>query len=265
MPERREHPPYLPVSTFVNGHVEDRPVTPYRRHADLRRRRANVVERDAPLQVPNVSLGEPSRNRHAIRLLDAVARMKQRVSQLAIVGQEQRTAGCIIEAPHRHDSRTAGKQIGHGCAPLRIAHRGNDAKRLIQQQIGVAFRKEDGFAVDLNAIALANEGTESRDDLAVNGDAPRRDQLVGTPTRRNSRLREVSIKAHVGAASSFSRPHYFKASGTYESDLSDVTPRKLGPTSEARDGENEEAVQQELGLDGRAPSGSKASRRSKSS
>lgn len=199
MAERGEHPPYLPVSTFMNGHVDNRPVTPQRRHAHRGGRRADVVELDTLLQSPNVSVGEPARDRDAIGLFDAVARMEQRVSQIAIVGQEEHSGGRIIEAPHRDDPRTPGNQFGDGCASLRIAHCGNDARRLIEQQIRALSGNPNGLAVDLHAVALANQRPELRNDAPVDANRPICDELVGASSRSDARLREKPIEANSGA------------------------------------------------------------------
>ena len=70
---------------------------------------------------------------HLVVLLDLVARMGQRVEQIAVVGQQQQTLGVVVQTADRHDTRTAAAyQIGNRLAAVLVLHRRDIAARLVQ-------------------------------------------------------------------------------------------------------------------------------------
>ena len=69
---------------------------------------------------------------------------------------------------------------------LRVAHRGHDARRLVQEKIGRLGRRRNGLAVDLDAIAGIDERSQLAHDVAVDADASACDQLVARPPRRHA-------------------------------------------------------------------------------
>ena len=70
---------------------------------------------------------------HLIVLFHLVARMGQRVEQIAVVGQQQQTLGVVVQTADRHDTRTAAAyQIGNRLAAVLVLHGGDVTARLVQ-------------------------------------------------------------------------------------------------------------------------------------
>lgn len=126
-----EHAAYLAVATLVDRDIHNRMVSPYCDGADLRAGRAVVGQRDALTQAPDVARIEAAGDRGAIRFLDAESRMKEAMRKVAVVGQEQRAGGVIVQPPDRNDACSVRYQIGDGTAPLWIAQRRHHPERLV--------------------------------------------------------------------------------------------------------------------------------------
>ena len=116
MAQRFEHPADLPVAPFVNRHVDDATIAAHRHDAHLRARGAKVVQHNPAIQTTDVVRGEPAGDRGAVRLFDAETWVKQAMRELAVVGQQQRAARCVIEPADRNDRGPRGEQIGDGAA-----------------------------------------------------------------------------------------------------------------------------------------------------
>ena len=125
----------------------------------------------------------------SIGLLNAEARVEQRVRQIAVVGQQQHSVGGIIEAPHRHHARSFRKQIGYGTPSGGIAHRGDDAGRFMQQEIGEGLGRPDRHAVNRNRVAVGDDRSQFAYHPSVDAHTAVCDQLVGGTARRHPRLR----------------------------------------------------------------------------
>ena len=66
-------------------------------------------------------------------LFHLVARMGQRVKQIAIVRQQQQTLGVVVQTADRHNTRTAAAhQISNRLAAVLVLHRRDIAARLVQ-------------------------------------------------------------------------------------------------------------------------------------
>ena len=118
MTERFEHPANLPVAPFVNRDIDDRASAPHRDDAHLSARGSKLVDSHSAIEQPHVVGGEPSGDRGSIGLLDAEARVKQRVRELAVIGQQERAARRVVEAADRNESRVPPARSRRPCAVL---------------------------------------------------------------------------------------------------------------------------------------------------
>ena len=140
-----------------------------------------------------------------VRLLHAIARMRQAVGQLAVVGQEDQALAVHVEATDReHALPTIGQQIDHARPTRRIAIGADHASRLVDQVVNqLGSRQCD--AVDTDFVTQqVGFGAELRDDLAVDLDATGGDQLFAlAATAQSSRSQAV----FAGAERRRRRPH----------------------------------------------------------
>ena len=72
--------------------------------------------RSAPRLGHALDLGE-------VLLLDAVARMREQLRELAVVGEDQQALGVAVEPADREHARLVGHEVEHGRAALRVASR----------------------------------------------------------------------------------------------------------------------------------------------
>src|ERR1700730_4313823 len=126
MPDSFEHALDLTVLAFVNGQLDDA----RREQADSRGRSEPVVELDALLERCDVLHARRASHFGAVRLLDAVAGMRETIRQLPVVREEQRTCRIRIEATDRDDMRLLRHELDNGRASLRVDDGRADGGRL---------------------------------------------------------------------------------------------------------------------------------------
>ena len=153
-----------------------------------------VVELDAVRETREVALVEIAVDGCDVRLLDAVARVRERVRERAVVREEQRAGRVDVEAADRDDARVARDDVDDGAPSLRVARRRDVADGLVEQQVREPLRR-DLDAVDLDPVGLLDEGVEPAG-LAVHADAAGLDQVVGLPARGDAGAGEVGVQAH---------------------------------------------------------------------
>jgi len=124
--------------------------------------------------------------RHAVdeRLvlfLHTATGMRDPVSPLAIVGQQQEALGIAVEPAHIEKALGPVDQRERGWAALRVAGRRHRAGRLVEHNVGGA-RRGGGQRVPVERDRVAR-GVSLRarlgDDGAIDGDAPGRQQRLG--------------------------------------------------------------------------------------
>ena len=161
---------------------------------DARGRGRAVVELD-----PVAQRGRAPRPRLAldlgfVDLLDLVARVRQPVRELAVVGEQQRAGRVGVEPADRDDARRMVDQLDDGAPALRVARGRDGAGRLVQEHIGERLQLERR-AVQLDPVAALDERVQLPR-LAVDGHAAGLDQLVGAAARGNAGPGEVGVEAH---------------------------------------------------------------------
>ena len=152
-----------------------------------RRRGQSVVELDAVAQ-----RGERTRRGNTfdfgeIRLHHTVARVGEELRELAVVGEHEEPGGVVVETSHREHTGVGRHEIEHGGAALRIAGRRDHTDRLVQQVVDEVVVDDDGHAVELDALVLRVGAAAEPRDFAVDGDAPRADELLTRAPRAEAR------------------------------------------------------------------------------
>lgn len=126
-----------------------------------------------------------------IRLADAM-RAQEQIRKIAIVGQEDKPRGVIFETAHGENALgNAVEQIAKRTAALGIAHRRDNLRGLMQQQVDALLRGPQEFACNFNVVARwIGFRAQFRDGGAIHGDQAGGDHLLRVAARRNSGARD---------------------------------------------------------------------------
>jgi hypothetical protein len=129
---------------------------------------------------------------------DTVARMRESRRQLAIVGQQQQAFRVVVEASDRIDVLAHSRQkIQNGPPALRIGSGRDVAGWFVEQEVARLRNALDAPPVDANLVFPGIDLDPHRQDrLAVDGHASVGNELLGGPTRSNTRLREDLLEAN---------------------------------------------------------------------
>ena len=188
--DRLEHPPDLPVPALVEGELDPAGAEQPR----ARGRRPPVLQLDALRERPHRLVVRLALDVRDVDLLDAVARVRKAVRELAVVRQEEDARRVPVEPPDGHDADGAADEVDHGRSPLRVACGRDRAARLVEEDVAERLLADE-TTVDADVVGRLDERVElSR--LAVDGDAPGLDELVGAATRGDPGAREVGVQAH---------------------------------------------------------------------
>jgi hypothetical protein len=118
--------------------------------------------------------------RYLILLIDLETRMGELLRQFTVVGQKQQTFSFRIQTSDGKQLGTLfGQKIKDGVARMDIFSSRNESGGLMQHNCK-RWSDVNKFAIHFDVVAGARLRTEICTNLAVNGDAPRGDQLVAT-------------------------------------------------------------------------------------
>ena len=197
--DRREHQTNLPFQPLAQDDLEflrAELVDGFRLRADALRRLALLaaVHRD----------GHPGhelrRQRHVERpveqdfvfLVDLVPRMGQLQREFAVVGEQKQPLAVLIQTPDMENTREIRRQqVEHRVTLARVRARGKEARRFVQHDVH-RLLDLDGPVIDLDGILRPDVRGQRRDDVAVDGNAPRRDDQLHTPGAIPARRRPDS-------------------------------------------------------------------------
>ena len=198
VPDRLAHPPHLALAALADrSSISCAPTgaparapsaRPRARRPSRRRRSAAVADR-------------PAADARAVGLRHLVARMRQQVGELAVVGQQDQAGAVGVEAPDRIQARAAGRRPGE----RRSAGRGCRARSRRRRRACAARRRTRRSApgerapVDAHALSLADVARRIEHALAVDAHAPGGDQLLGGAARGDAGVGEVLGEAHAAA------------------------------------------------------------------
>lgn len=134
--------------------------------------------------------------RHFVFLLDLVAGMSETLSQLAIIGQDEKALGLRIEPANIEQARQMGREkIEDGVARVGIAARGNKTGRFVQDDVEAALAVHQ-LAIDFDVVALRRLRAEVGANAAVDRDPPRGNQFIAVPPRAKAGGSEKAVQAH---------------------------------------------------------------------
>jgi hypothetical protein len=123
--------------------------------------------------------------------------MRQPCGQLAIVGQEEQPLAVVVETPDGiHVFADAFEEIDDRLTALRIGASGDDASRLVHQDVAMTLRRTEAPAIDPDVIShRIGLDPHLPDRPAVDGDAALFDQLFSGPARGHASLRQDFLQA----------------------------------------------------------------------
>jgi hypothetical protein len=141
--------------------------------------------------------GEASFNFDVEELLEIRPVLEHGGSEVAIVGEEDKAAGVVVERADGIDAfRKTAKEIAEGFAAFGIGERGDNFGRLVHEEIHVAALGFDhaagGFDFVLGGIGL---GAEFNDDFAVDANLAGENELLGVAARSDARVSDDFLKA----------------------------------------------------------------------
>jgi hypothetical protein len=121
-----------------------------------------------------------------------VARVRHPQGKLPVVGQDHQAFGVEVEAAHREDALgdLASEQIQDGRAPLGILGRGDEAARLVEQDVAQPLRRLEALPVDLHRIRAQLGLVSELRGAAVDGDPALADQIFRLATGTNAGARD---------------------------------------------------------------------------
>lgn len=170
------------MHALVNGDRQNHAFARFPKNADLFRNDRLAFDHQAVAQALQRLVRWAAHREHVIFLGEAIFRMHHAVGDIAVVGEQQQTFGVAIEPPNWIDPLGDVNQPHHRPAVALILDGGDVAARLVENEIARAGAL-DGIAVDEDhGVDRIRLGAELSDDLAVDADAPGRDQFFrGTP------------------------------------------------------------------------------------
>jgi len=172
--DRFAHPLDLVLSTLVQRELDPpRPDAPRTRgsgHAvvelDALTEESERLGRGRSLDFGLVDLGHP------------VPGMRETMSEIAVVRQQEGARRVRVETADRDDARAVRDEVDDGAPSLRVARRGDDTRRLVQEDVGEPLALH-ARAVDLHHVVPPHHGVQLAGS-AVDADAARADELVRT-------------------------------------------------------------------------------------
>ena len=197
--QRCEHAADLPFAAFVNGHfhpadgcaavVADKPGFGRRGLAvfehDTFAQRCHLLERDLAAHFGHVGLG------------DFVRRMGEAVSEIAVIGEDEKPLGVNVKTTDGVDGRgDALEQFDYGALGVRVRPGAGIAARLVQQYVDLIGKRAYGAAVNgYRRCVGVSFGAEFGDDSSIYGDSTGGNQLFAFPARTESRSRQRLLQS----------------------------------------------------------------------
>ena len=135
--DRLEHPLHLVLAALVQDEL-DRP-GPSRAPAPAR---WAVVELDALREPPQGCRVRVALDLGQVHLLDAVARVREPVREVAVVRQQEAPVVSASSRPTGTTRGSVGDEVDDGRPPLRVARGRDDAGGLVEQDVGEPLELE---------------------------------------------------------------------------------------------------------------------------
>ena len=139
-----------------------------------------VIQLNAFRDAQHVVLGQGLVKDDMVELRDLAARMCEFLGQVAVVGKQQQARGLLVETAHRIDALGAGilDEFHHGVALIRVVGRGDEAFRLVEQDIAELLAVE-GLATIHHLVVGLHLVAHGGDHFAIHLHAAGLDKVVG--------------------------------------------------------------------------------------
>lgn len=185
-----KHAADLSVSTLADGHVNDGQLVARTLLDDgnILGRRHAVVKHDAHPEVRDGELVNKAAHDGSVGLGDTMGRVRERLSEIAVIRQEQEPCRFGIEPAYRVDalSCTAHK-IHDRSIGMAVTDGGDDAGGLVERDVDEGDFGPDAPTVHPDIVGLrVSLCAEFGDRCTVNADAARRDERLARASRRDS-------------------------------------------------------------------------------
>jgi hypothetical protein len=151
---------------------------------------------------------------HLVFFLDLVARMREPLSEVTIVCENEETFALRIEPANIEETRKLrGKKIKNRVACMRVASGRDNAGWLVHYDVQRPFGVDE-FPVHFYMIALGRLCAEVCANAPIDRDASSGDQLIAMPSRANSSRCKEAIETHGASVKKLKRYIVKKESGT---------------------------------------------------
>ena len=132
-----------------------------------------------------------------VGLEHAVAGVLEAVREVAVVGEDEQALGVGVEPADVEEPLLAVADEVADVDPAElVAHRGDDAERLVEGEVDPRLVELDAHAVDVHGLGGADAHAELGDDLAVDLHPALADQVLADPARADAGRREQLLQAH---------------------------------------------------------------------
>jgi hypothetical protein len=188
-----EHPPHDSVPSLVDHDPQHGAGLLVAERTDLLRAdRLSVDDHPGPQPLQGRGRRVPV-DEHLIFFLQLEARMSDPIEELTVVGHQQQAGRVSIQAADGDDALWHLHQI-HDRAPSALVTRRSDvAVRLVEHQV-TATLPADELAIDAHLLVRRIDAdAQLTHDLAVHGDAPLEDQLLGPAAGCDAALRNHAL------------------------------------------------------------------------
>ncbi len=182
-----KHPADLPVLAFNQRDFIPR-IVGFTQQAHFSRRRPYrtrpgfpwlITDADSMAQLLNIFFLRLARDLHQISLRDVRIGAREKICELAVVGEDQQAFAVEVEAADGIDAFAHMlHQVHDRWAAFRIGDRCYITTRLVERKINVALRPVQQLAIYLDVVSLRiGFAAQLGYNLAVHGYAPASDQL----------------------------------------------------------------------------------------
>lgn len=187
-----KHATNLPVNSLAQDH-------PHPRHPDrlhFFHSRALPIEHDPGQQLRGQGRIPGTIERYLVFFFHFVARMRQALREIAVIGEDQESLGLRVEPADIEEARELrGQKMENRVARVRIGAGGNEAGRFVENQVKFAFTAHQ-LAAHFDVVALAGLRAEVGANATVNRNAPICDEPVAMPPRSDTGGGEETVQAH---------------------------------------------------------------------
>ncbi len=159
-------------------------------HLHFGRRRFALTQLDALAQLAQRAGQGPAFHKNQVFLRVLVARVRELVRQVAIIGQQHQALAVIIQPPHGIEALRHLDQVGEARATVCAFGVRKIASRFIQQDVARRFGASQRTAIEQYHIFVGvHARPQFSNHLAIDFDAAVHDHLFACAPRGNARMR----------------------------------------------------------------------------